>query len=221
MQRTSGSSESVTTIINVIEDIAIQTNLPALNAGVEAARTGSGFAVVASKVCALPQRSTDAAREISSLPSQSSEHTRHRVELVDQTGTFIQSIAKSITTISENMTEIAGAVEEQTTCLQEINAATTRLYSATLANASAFEQTAASTNSLSREACTHAFAVTRFKLDEAGSDAATARRNVARTRVEGSAPPSASPCDYAAAKTLNNSLAFWPRATNSPQKSEN
>ncbi|WP_424934534.1 methyl-accepting chemotaxis protein [Amaricoccus macauensis] len=175
MQRIADSSESVTKIISVIEDIAFQTNLLALNAGVEAARAGEagrGFAVVASEVRALAQRSSDAAREIGQLLSQSGEHTRQGVELVGQTGAFIEAIATAITLISQNVTEIAESVEAQSAGLQEINATTTRLDSMTQDNAAAFEETTTAAASLSAEARTLAASVERFSLDHETRDVA-------------------------------------------------
>jgi methyl-accepting chemotaxis protein len=76
MQNLEQSATQISQIIGVIDEIAFQTNLLALNAGVEAARAGDsgrGFAVVASEVRALAQRSADAAKEIKSLISGSTQ----------------------------------------------------------------------------------------------------------------------------------------------------
>ena len=84
-----GSSDKIGRIIGVIDEIAFQTNLLALNAGVEAARAGEagrGFAVVAQEVRGLAQRSAEAAKEIKTLISASSNQVKGGVELVGATG---------------------------------------------------------------------------------------------------------------------------------------
>src|ERR1700759_1757335 len=78
------SSAQIGQIIGVIDEVAFQTNLFALNARVEAARAvraGRGFAVVASEVRALAQRSADAAREIKALISASAPQVGQGVRL--------------------------------------------------------------------------------------------------------------------------------------------
>ena len=89
MARIEESSRKISDIISVIDEIARQTNLLALNAAVEAARAGEagrGFAVVASEVRSLAQRSSQAAKDIKDLITNSSNQVQDGVELVNRAG---------------------------------------------------------------------------------------------------------------------------------------
>src|SRR5262249_60207389 len=90
MARIEESSGKISDIIGVIDEIARQTNLLALNAAVEAARAGEagrGFAGVASEGRSLAQRSSQAAKDIKDLITNSSGQVQEGGELVDRAGT--------------------------------------------------------------------------------------------------------------------------------------
>ncbi|WP_300062116.1 methyl-accepting chemotaxis protein [uncultured Roseobacter sp.] len=159
------SSAEISSIIKVIDDIAFQTNLLALNAGVEAARAGDagrGFAVVASEVRALAQRSSEAANEIGSLISASSENVDLGVKLVGSAGEALQEIITSISDISSYVSQIASASEEQSSSVAEISAAMNQLDQVTQENAAMFEETTAASQNLSRVANDLTARVQRF-----------------------------------------------------------
>ena len=172
------SSNQIAKIIDVIDDIAFQTNLLALNAGVEAARAGDagrGFAVVASEVRALAQRSSDAAREINTLISDSGSQVKHGVDLVGRAGEALQAIVTSINEISSHVGSIAVSADEQATGINEINSAMAQLDQATQQNVAMFEETTAASTSLNNEAQTLAALVERFDVSKQSSNTVVAR----------------------------------------------
>ncbi|SIN89512.1 methyl-accepting chemotaxis protein [Vannielia litorea] len=174
MGQISQSSDQISKIISVIEDIAFQTNLLALNAGVEAARAGEagrGFAVVASEVRALAQRSSDAAREISSLISSSGDHVKRGVDLVGQTGEALRGIVTSVSDIASHVSEIARSAREQSSGLDEINTAMNQLDQVTQQNAAMFEETNAASQALSTEADTLKSTMSRFRIGDSAAHA--------------------------------------------------
>jgi methyl-accepting chemotaxis protein len=169
------SSQQIGKIIGVIDEIAFQTNLLALNAGVEAARAGDagrGFAVVAQEVRALAQRSADAAKEIKSLISASSQHVAQGVGLVRDTGEALRSIASSVGEIDALVAQIAASANEQATGLGEISRAIGQMDQAVQQNAAMVQQSTAATHSLRGETADLARATGAFRVGEPSRTAA-------------------------------------------------
>lgn len=149
-----GSIE-ISEIISVIDGIAFQTNLLALNAGVEAARAGDagkGFAVVASEVRALAQRSAEAAKVVKAKITASSEQVSAGVDLVNETGHYLQRIIGRIGEISTLVGTIAASAEQQANGLQQVNVAVGEMDSVTQQNAAMVEEATAAARSLAEEA---------------------------------------------------------------------
>ncbi len=163
------SSGHIAQIITVIDDIAFQTNLLALNAGVEAARAGEagrGFAVVASEVRALAQRSSDAAMEIKTLISNSSQQVDEGAKLVDQAGVALQTIVAQVSEISGLVSGIAEGASEQSLGLGEINTGMIQLDQVTQQNAALVEQSASTSRLLNSDAMRLAELVSHFQVEQ-------------------------------------------------------
>ncbi len=170
------SSRQITQIIGVIDEIAFQTNLLALNAGVEAARAGDagrGFAVVAQEVRALAQRSADAAKEIKTLISTSSQQVGTGVDLVGQTGEALDRIVGRVAAIDDLVRQISSSSQEQASGLAEVNTAVNHMDQVVQQNAAMVEQATAATHSLKGETAQLVSLVGRFKV---GGERADMRR---------------------------------------------
>ncbi len=169
MARIEESSRKISDIIGVIDEIARQTNLLALNAAVEAARAGDagrGFAVVASEVRSLAQRSSQAAKDIKDLITNSSSQVQEGVGLVNQAGTSLNEILASIKQVAEIVAQIASASQEQSTGIDQINKALTQMDEVTQQNSALVEENAASAKTLEHQSETMNQKVAFFQLEE-------------------------------------------------------
>ncbi len=134
--------------ISIIEDIAYQTNILALNASIEAARAGNhgrGFAVVAEEVRKLAERSGSAAQEISNLTTES-------VDVANQAGSLIGEIIPQIQQTAELVQEISAASSEQAAGANQISQAMTSIDQTTQQNAAISEQLSATSIEITGQA---------------------------------------------------------------------
>ncbi len=181
IQALSKSSDQIGEIIGVIDDIADQTNLLALNAAIEAARAGEqgrGFAVVADEVRKLAERTTKATKEITDMIKGIQADTKGAVvsmeqgiqevdsgrQLADKAGESLNAILGFSQRVQDMIQQIASAAEQQSAASEQIARNVESIANVTKENAAGIEQSASAAEQLNRQAEGLQTMVSKFQI---------------------------------------------------------
>ena len=180
------NSDKIGEIIAVINEIAEQTNLLALNAAIEAARAGEhgrGFAVVADEVRKLSERTSSATKEIADMVEEIQSYTKQAVssihegtkevhegkELASKAGDAISNIVKKTNIVVDEINQVATASEEQSSTSEQVAQNITMINNVSSETLIGIQQVAGATYELNQMTENLQEVLKQFKIEEQAS----------------------------------------------------
>jgi methyl-accepting chemotaxis protein len=151
MNEINKSAEEIANITEIIDDIAFQTNMLALNASVEAARAGEvgmGFAVVADEVKSLANRSGESAKETSKVVRESIKRIESGLAIANKLSEIFKEIVSNTSKVTTMAREVETASKQQDQGISEVNKALVQFDAVIQTNAASAEETASSAEEL-------------------------------------------------------------------------
>ncbi|NLW47495.1 MAG: methyl-accepting chemotaxis protein [Firmicutes bacterium] len=168
MERILESGKKIGEITKLVNQIASQTNLLALNASVEAARSGEngrGFAVVATEIRNLANRSATSAKEIGDLIKESKVLIDHGNDMVCNSALILERILANTQKTAAEILDMTGALQEEADAIQQIEASVEQLNQVTQENAGMVVSISSSSQSLSSVSGNLKDLIDEFKID--------------------------------------------------------
>ena len=184
MRRLGEQAEGIGTVMGVINDVADQTNLLALNAAIEAARAGEagrGFAVVADEVRKLAERTMEATKEVASTITGIQQCTRESIQgveitgedlsesiaLITKSGEALSRIVVEAESVADQVQSIATAAEEQSATSEEITRTLDTINTSSSTTAGAMRESAQAVAELASQTQELQFLVERLRANDA------------------------------------------------------
>lgn len=171
IEKVQSSSQDISSIISIIDEMAQQSKLLALNASIEAARAGEagrGFSIVANEVGVLAQKSADAVKQTTELIGHSIQTAKESADIAEKTSESFKSIQGSIASVTKLCVEVAEASEEQTNRLKRTSDIITDISGVVQNNAAYAEENCAGVTELSELSSKLRAVMSRYRLKKQG-----------------------------------------------------